>query len=171
MIDHSLVTGFTMLIRRSFDMTCFGISTYHRHEPPLTGKSAEGGGQIVRHRRQCGVGGLSGTTFPTGKSPLYGETFRAMLVACKQHGMGVRVQGRRFSHQPSGFEPGAAHRALAAGRCCGGRHGADAQNGTAVSRARPQPRAQPVGGTAPAGRRTRADPKVPTAEQSFLINF
>ena len=35
MIDHSLVTGFTMLIRRSFDMTCFGISTYHRHEPPL----------------------------------------------------------------------------------------------------------------------------------------
>ena len=35
MIDHSLVTGFTMFIRRSFDMTCFGISTYHRHEPPL----------------------------------------------------------------------------------------------------------------------------------------
>ena len=108
------------------------------------------------HRRQCGVGGLSGATFPTGKSPLYGETFRAVLVACKQHGMGARVQGKRFSHQPLGFEPGAAHRALAAGRCCGGRHGADAQNGTAVSRARPQPRAQPVGGTAPAGRRTRA---------------
>ena len=36
MIDHSLVTGFTMFIRRSFDMTCFGISTYHRHEPPLS---------------------------------------------------------------------------------------------------------------------------------------
>ena len=37
MIDHSLVTGFTMFIRRSlFDMACFGISTYHRHEPPLT---------------------------------------------------------------------------------------------------------------------------------------
>ena len=35
MTDHSLVTGFTMFIRRSFDMTCFGISTYHRHEPPL----------------------------------------------------------------------------------------------------------------------------------------
>jgi len=114
------------------------------------------GGQIVMHRRQCGVGGLSGTTFPTGKSPLYGETFRAVLVACKQHGMGARVQGKRFSHQPLGFEPGAAHRALAAGRCCGGRHGADAQNGPAVSRARSQPRAQPVGGTAPAGRRTRA---------------
>ena len=131
------------------------------------------GGQIVMHRRQCGVGGLSGTTFPTGKSPLYGgETFRAMLVACKQHGMGARVQGKRFSHQPSGFEPGAAHRALAAGRCYGGRHGADAQNGTAVSRAGPQPRAQPVGETAPAGRRTtRADPKVPTAEQRLLSEF
>ena len=101
------------------------------------------------HRRQCEVGGLSGTTFPAGKSPLYGETFRAVLVACKQHGMGARVQGRRFSHQPSGFEPGATHRALAADRCCGGRHGADAQNGTAVSRARPPPRAHPVGGTAP----------------------
>ena len=37
MIDHSLVTGFTMLIRRSFDMACFGIFTYHRHEPPLLG--------------------------------------------------------------------------------------------------------------------------------------
>ena len=35
MIDHSLVTGFTMLIRRSFDMACFGISKCHRHEPPL----------------------------------------------------------------------------------------------------------------------------------------
>ena len=131
------------------------------------------GGQIVMHRRQCGVGGLSGTTFPTGKSPLYGETFRAMLVACKQHGMGARVQGRRFSHQPSGFEPGAAHRALAAGRCCGGRHGADSQNGTAVSRARPQPRAQTVGGTAPAGRRTapypRSSDRVPIVEQSFLL--
>ena len=40
MIDHSLVTGFTMFIRRSFDMTCFGISTYHRHEPPLSRKAA-----------------------------------------------------------------------------------------------------------------------------------
>ena len=36
MIGHSLVTGFTMLIRHSFDMACFGISTYHRHEPPLS---------------------------------------------------------------------------------------------------------------------------------------
>ena len=122
-------------------------------------------------RNQCRVGGLSGTTFPTGKSPLYGETFRAVLVACKQHGMGARVQGKRFSHQPLGFEPGAAHRALAAGRCCGGRHGADAQNGPAVSRARPQPRAQPVGGTAPAGRRKRAISNVPTVEQSLLSNF
>ena len=42
MIDHSLVTGFTMFIRRSFDMTCFGISTYHRHEPPL---ATEGGAE------------------------------------------------------------------------------------------------------------------------------
>ena len=41
MIDHSLVTGFTMFIRRSFDMTCFGISTstYHRHEPPLLSRT------------------------------------------------------------------------------------------------------------------------------------
>ena len=45
-----------------------------------------------------------------------------------------------------------------------GRHGADAQNGAAVSRARPQPRAQPVGGTAPAGRQKRAVSRVPTVE-------
>jgi len=122
------------------------------------------GGQIVMHRRQGGVGGLSGTTSPTGKAPLYDETFRAVLVACKQHGMGASVQGKRFSHQPVGFEPGAAHRTLAAGRCCGGRHGADAQSGAAVSRARPQPRAQPVGGTAPAGRQKRAVSRVPTVE-------
>ena len=44
MIDHSLVTGFTMFIRRSFDMTCFGISTYHRHEPPLGFRLQVGGG-------------------------------------------------------------------------------------------------------------------------------
>ena len=56
MIDHSLVTGFTMFIRRSFDMTCFGISTYHRHGPPLpaghdSGELASAGeaaGQAVR---------------------------------------------------------------------------------------------------------------------------
>ena len=122
-------------------------------------------------RRQCRVGVLSGTTPPTGKSPLYGETFRAVLVACKEHGMGARVQGKRFSHQPLGFEPGAAHRALAAGRCCGGRHGADAQNGTAVSRARPQPRAQPVGGTASAGRRTRARSKSSDRRAKFSDQF
>ena len=46
------------------------------------------------HRRQCGVGGLSGTTFPTGKAPLYDELFRAVPVACKQHGMGASVQGK-----------------------------------------------------------------------------
>ena len=114
------------------------------------------------HRRQGGVGGLSGTTSPTGKAPLYDEAFRAVLVACKQHVMGASVQRKRFSHQPSGFEPGAAHRALSAGPCCGGRHGADAQNGAAVSRARPQPRAYPVGGTAPAGRQKRAVSRLPT---------
>ena len=41
MIGHSLVTGFTMFIRRSFDMTYFGISTYHRHEPPLPVRANE----------------------------------------------------------------------------------------------------------------------------------
>ena len=59
-----------------------------------------------------------------------------MYVAHKQHGMGADVEGKRFSHRPSDFESGAAHLALAlaAGQCCGGRYGAGAQNGAAVSR-------------------------------------
>ena len=56
---------------------------------------------------------------------------------------------------------------LAAGRCCGGRHGADAQNGAAVSRAWPQPRA--LGGTAPVGRPSAPYPQSSDrGEQSLL---
>ena len=64
-----------------------GCCSYDQGRSKINQKCRRGG-QIVMHRRQCGVGGLSGTTFPTGKSPLYGETFRAVLVAYKQHGRG-----------------------------------------------------------------------------------
>ena len=65
MIDHSLVTGFTMFIRRSFDMTCFGISTYHRHEPPLTAATT----------------GSSVTTAPTNAAMTFDEASMAALRA------------------------------------------------------------------------------------------
>ena len=111
-----------------------GCCSYDQGRSKIDQK-CRGGGQIVMHRRQCGVGGLSGTTFPTGKSPLYGETFRAVLVACKQHGMGARVQGKRFSHQPLAFgfrarrrSPGSGSRPVlrgAARRRCPERAGAN----------------------------------------------
>ena len=109
------------------------------------------------HRTLTRGGVWGSAAFPAGKMPLHGEIFCGMYVAHKQHGMGADVEGKRFSHQPSGFEPGVAHQALTAGQCCGGRYGADAQNGGAVSRAAAlAPSAAGGRNRPPAGRRTRA---------------
>ena len=81
------------------------------------------------HRTLTRGGVSESAAFPPGKTPLYDEAFRGMYVAHKKHGVGADVEGGRFSHQPPGFSL-----VPLTGQCCGGRYGADAQNGAAVSR-------------------------------------
>ena len=87
MIDHSLVTGFTMFIRRSFDMTCFGISTYHRHEPPLVSRHgrcfvvcASRSLRGAKKHRTAGIWGISVSMRVPARTPLV-STARALSSA------------------------------------------------------------------------------------------
>ena len=76
------------------------------------------------------------------------------------------------TNQPSGgFEPGAgaAHRALAAGQCCGGGGTTPMpRTGRRSAAQRPQPRAQPVDGTAPLLDAGSAPLKVPSVRNQEL---
>ena len=111
-----------------------------------------------RNRGQIGLHGAlrrrrSGESraLVSGEEPTHNNSGRGALVSYRQREMGAGGQGRHYLYKPAAFEPGAAHRGLPAGRCCGGRHGAGAHKGRRSAARRPQPRAQPGGRRPPPG--------------------
>ena len=89
------------------------------------------------------VWGVEGVGIRGGAYSQQSRSWRACFIQAAREGAGG--QGRHYLYQPAAFEPGAAHRGLPAGRCCGGRHGAGAHKGRRSAARRPQPRAQPGG--------------------------
>ena len=95
------------------------------------------------------VWGVEGVGIRGGAYSQQSRSWRACFIQAAREGTGG--QGRHYLYQPAAFEPGAAHRGLPAGRCCGGRHGAGAHKGRRSAARRPQPRAQPGGRRPPPG--------------------
>ena len=95
------------------------------------------------------VWGVEGVGIRGGAYSQQSRSWRACFIQAAREGAGG--QGRHYLYQPAAFEPGAAHRGLPAGRCCGGRHGAGAHKERRSAARRPQPRAQPGGRRPPPG--------------------
>ena len=64
------------------------------------------------------VWGVEGVGIRGGAYSQQSRSWRACFIQAAREGAGG--QGRNYLYQPAAFEPGAAHRGLPAGRCCGG---------------------------------------------------